>query len=175
MIRECLNLPLWNHGDYKVIHSSQLWRSGAPHSHPHPHCLRVHCTCLPLWLPYSFKRRFICSATWAGKHRVISGSVLSLSLHIQSVGSEYVCVCVHTCAHHTLSHVQLFQIPWTVVCQAPLSVEFSSKNTGLGCHFFLQGIFPTRGWNPQVLCLLHWQLDSLLLHHLGSPHSKVMF
>ena len=133
------------------------------------------CTCHLSWLPLSFKRHFICSATWAGKHRVISGSVLSLSLHIQSVGSEYVCVCVHTCAHHTLSHVQLFQIPWTVVCQAPLSVEFSSKNTGLGCHFFLQGIFPTRGWNPQVLCLLHWQLDSLLLHHLGSPHSKVMF
>ena len=22
------------------------------------------------------------------------------------------------------------------------------KNTRVGCHFFLQGIFPTQGWNP---------------------------
>ena len=25
------------------------------------------------------------------------------------------------------------------------------KNTGVGCHFFLQGIFPTQGWNPHLL------------------------
>ena len=24
------------------------------------------------------------------------------------------------------------------------------KNTGAGCHFLLQGIFPTRGWNPRL-------------------------
>ena len=39
-------------------------------------------------------------------------------------------------------------------------------NTGAGCRFLLQGIFLTRGLNP---CLLHWQADSLLLSHLGSP------
>ena len=33
-------------------------------------------------------------------------------------------------------------IPWTVACQAPLSMEFSRKNTGVGCHFLLQRIFP---------------------------------
>ena len=31
------------------------------------------------------------------------------------------------------------------------------KNTGVGCHFLLQGIFLTQGSN---LNLLHWQLDS---------------
>ena len=31
-----------------------------------------------------------------------------------------------------------------------------------GCHFLLQGIFLTRGSNP---CLLHRQVDSLLLSH----------
>ena len=31
------------------------------------------------------------------------------------------------------------------------------KNTGVGCHFLLQGIFPTQGSNPRLLCLLHWQ------------------
>ena len=32
------------------------------------------------------------------------------------------------------------------------------KNTGVGCHFLLQGIFPTQRSN---LCLLHWRADSL--------------
>ena len=29
--------------------------------------------------------------------------------------------------------------PWTVACQASLSMGFSSKNTGVGWHFLLQG------------------------------------
>ena len=29
--------------------------------------------------------------------------------------------------------------PWTVACQAPLSVGSLGKNTGVGCHFLLQG------------------------------------
>ena len=36
------------------------------------------------------------------------------------------------------------------------------KNTGVGCHFLLQGVFPTQGLNPCLLRLLHWQADSLL-------------
>ena len=32
--------------------------------------------------------------------------------------------------------------------------DFPGKNTGVGCHFFLSGLFPTQGSNP---CLLHWQ------------------
>ena len=43
------------------------------------------------------------------------------------------------------------------------------KNTGLGSHFLLQGIFLTQGLNPRLLYLLHWQGDSLPLRHLGSP------
>ena len=31
-----------------------------------------------------------------------------------------------------------------------------------------RGIFPTQGLNPRLLHLLHWQMDSLLLYHLGS-------
>ena len=30
-----------------------------------------------------------------------------------------------------------------------------SKNTAVGCHFFLQGIFLTRGLYLHLLCLLH--------------------
>ena len=46
---------------------------------------------------------------------------------------------------------------------------FSGKNTGVGYHFLLQGIFLTQGLNPCLLHLLHWQVDSLLLSHLGRP------
>ena len=48
----------------------------------------------------------------------------------------------------SLSPVRLFATPWTVARQAPLSGDFSSKNTGVGCHFLLQGIFLTQGSNP---------------------------
>ena len=34
------------------------------------------------------------------------------------------------------------------------------KNTGVGCHAILQGIFPTQGSNPHLLCLLHWWKES---------------
>ena len=44
--------------------------------------------------------------------------------------------------------------------------DFPGKNTGVGCHFLLQGIFLTQGLNTH---LLHWQVDSLYLCHLGSP------
>ena len=37
------------------------------------------------------------------------------------------------------------------------------KNTGAGCHFLLQGIFPTQGSNLRLLHLLHWQAGSLPL------------
>ena len=43
---------------------------------------------------------------------------------------------------------------------------FPCKNTGVGCHFLLQGIFSTQGWN---LHLLHWQAGSSPLSHQGSP------
>ena len=33
----------------------------------------------------------------------------------------------------------------------PLSWDSPGKNTGVGCHFLLQGIFPTHRWNPGLL------------------------
>ena len=44
--------------------------------------------------------------------------------------------------------------------------NFPGDNTGVGCHFLLQGIFPTQGWHPHLLGLLHWQADSLPLQKL---------
>ena len=56
---------------------------------------------------------------------------------------------------------------------------FPGENPGVGCHFFLQGIFPTQGMNlfpgltselftlkqGMKLCFLLWQVDSLPLSH----------
>ena len=35
-----------------------------------------------------------------------------------------------------------------------------------------QGIFPTQGWKLHLLCLLHWQVDSLPLEPPGKPLRK---
>ena len=43
---------------------------------------------------------------------------------------------------------------WSDLAAAEASLcpwNFSGKNTGMGCHFLLQGIFPTQGLNPWLL------------------------
>ena len=49
------------------------------------------------------------------------------------------------------------------------------KNTGEGHHCLLQGIIPTQGSNPNPLCLLHWEVNSLPLSHLECPRFHVEF
>ena len=46
------------------------------------------------------------------------------------------------------------------------------KKTGMGCRFLVQGIFLTQGSNMYLLCLLHWQANSLPLRYPWSPHDK---
>ena len=75
----------------------------------------------------------------------------------QSIGSMHAGV---------LSGVQILQPHRLYPARLLCPWNFPGKNTGMGCHFLLQGIFPTQGVNP---CLLYWQVDSLPLCHLGSP------
>ena len=61
--------------------------------------------------------------------------------------------------------------PWTITYQVtatrlPCSRNSPGKNTGVGCHFLLQGIFPTQGLNPG---LLHCRWSLYHLSHQGSP------
>ena len=56
---------------------------------------------------------------------------------------------------------------WTVACKAPLQIS-PGKNTGVGCHFLLQGIFPTQGLN--LHSCIGKKMDSLPISHQGSPH-----
>ena len=60
-------------------------------------------------------------------------------------------------------------------CNPPRSSvhgDSPGKNTGVGCHTLLQGIFPTQGSNPHLLCLLHCQVCSLPLTPPGKPDSS---
>ena len=50
---------------------------------------------------------------------------------------------------HGLSPARLL-CPW----------NFPGNNTGVGCHFLLQGIFPAQGSSPHLLHLLYWQTKS---------------
>ena len=54
-------------------------------------------------------------------------------------------------------------------CSPPCSSVYGDspgKNTGVGCHALLQGIFPTHGSNPG---LLHCRQILYQLNHKGSP------
>jgi len=48
--------------------------------------------------------------------------------------------------------------------------DSSGKNTGEGCHFLLQGIFPTQGSNPG---LPHYRQILYHLSHQGSPSKPI--
>ena len=79
-----------------------------------------------------------------------------------------ICCCLNSKSHWTL-HSHGLQ-PARLLCLW----GFPGKNTGVGCYFLLQRIFPTKGSNPH---LLHWQAGSLSLSHLGSRsinHNQVI-
>ena len=63
----------------------------------------------------------------------------------------------------SLNHVRFFATPWTIAHQFPL--DFPGKNTGVGCHFLLQGIFLTQKLNS---CLLHCRQILYCLSYQGS-------
>ena len=68
---------------------------------------------------------------------------------------ESLVLCVQSCLTLWLTRLLC---PWS----------HSGKNHEAGSRFLLQGIFPTWGSNPRLLCLLHWQVDS-------SPLGKSLF
>ena len=61
--------------------------------------------------------------------------------------------CVRICVLRSSSHVCLSVTAWSVARQAPLPWDSPGKNTGVGCHALLQGIFPPQGGNLRLLRL----------------------
>ena len=77
------------------------------------------------------------------------------------------CIDIDTdCA--VLSHFRLFGIPWTVAHQVPLSMGFHRQEYWSGLPFPPPGDLPNPGIELCLLCLLHWQIDSFPLCHLGN-------
>ena len=104
-------------------------------------------------------RRFI--TTWAGH--------LELGLHSSPVPTAFPHLLVHcvsqicilllwpTCA--VLSHSVVsdsLRTPGLYPARLLCPWDSPGKNTGVGCHALLQGIFPTPGLNPCFLYLLLW-------------------
>ena len=69
------------------------------------------------------------------------------------------------------SHVQLFEILWTVVLQSPQSTGFSSQEYWSGLPCFPPVELPDQKIKPVSLCLLHWQAGYWPLVPPGNPES----
>ena len=89
------------------------------------------------------------SSHWLPTHRL--WCFLGFSLHVYSVTQS--CLTQSCLTPTRLLH------PW----------NFPVKNTRVGWHFLLQGIFLIQRSKLYLLHLLYWQADSLLRYHLGSP------
>ena len=79
--------------------------------------------------------------------------------------TEFILTCSHSIlliAPTCTIRASLVTQPYPTLCDA-MGCSPPGKSTGMGCHAFLQGIFPTHRSNPRGLCLMHWQAGSLPL------------
>ena len=101
------------------------------------------------------------------------GSLLTLTptTHISQgicLGSHRSMMCVCVCVCESLSHVRLFATPWTVACQALLSMEFSWQEYWSALSFPSPGDLPDPGIKPRSPAL---QADFFYhLSHQGKPN-----
>ena len=102
-----------------------------------------------MWQPYFFARNI---------YSHISNVKKQLRTSILSHTTPYVLVarlCVTVWSHGL--HPTRLLCPW----------DFPGNDTAVGCHFLLQGIFPTQGLSPG---LLHCRQILYLLSYKGSPN-----
>ena len=96
--------------------------------------------------------------------------LLELYLQADEVSSEDISLCLYYFSSaykkfpKSLSHAPLHETPMDYRLLCPW--DFPSKNTGVGCHFLLQGIFTTQELNPG---LQHCRQSLYCLSHGGSP------
>ena len=107
------------------------------------------------------------------ERRVSHGLITKLHLYPKLFWSKshtsyhFIHMCFNKVEVKSLSRSRLFATPWIVVCTKLLRPwDFQGKSTVVGCHFLLQGIFPTQGSNPG---LSHCRQALYHLSHQGSP------
>ena len=91
---------------------------------------------------------------WTGKPGVLRFT------RLQRVGHDWATELNWTDGGLVAKSCPILATPWTVDNQVPLSWDSPDRNTGVGYHFLLQGIFQTQGSNPH---LLNWQLGFLMI------------
>ena len=105
-------------------------------------------------------------AWWAAVHGIAKSrarmSNFTFTFHFHALEKEMA----------THSSVLVWRIPGT---GEPGGWNFPDKNTGVGCHFLLQRIFPKSGSEPMSSVSPALQTDSLLLSHHGSPEKAMVF
>ena len=114
----------------------------------------------PVLLPEKFHgwRSLVGYSSWDRK-QVDTTQQLHLLISCESESVSLSQLCLTLCNLRTVTLCNRLLCPWT----SP------GKNTGVGCHFLLQGILLTQVSNLHPLCLLHWPVDSLFLAPLGKP------
>ena len=86
-----------------------------------------------------------------------------------------VCFCHVVCSQAVLSNSVMSNsatLQESSLSSPSVHGDSPGKNTGVGCHFLLQGIFRTQGSNPG---LLHCRWISHCLSHQGSPTAILSF
>ena len=111
----------------------------------------------PLWL-------------FSHSHLLSLWILLSVSLSfclflLFSMSHSFTCPCVCSVAQSCPTLCD----PWNIACQVLCPWDSLGKNTGVGCHALLQGIFLTQGLNSHLSCLLHWRASSLPPAPPGKP------
>ena len=111
------------------------------------------------WFAISFSRGSSQPRDWAQISRIVGRHVYHLNHQVSRKEDKRICnsLVPDSLWPHELQPARLL-CPW----------DSPAKNTGVGCHFLLQGIFPTQGSNPHswISCIGRKILYHLC--HLGS-------
>ena len=105
----------------------------------------------------------LASATWCptlGNYT----EPLSKQVHVFLSSKDHRGVCHWCCCCQVAKLCLILRDPMdcSLTCSS-VRGDSAGKNTGVGCHFLLQGIFPTQELNPH---LMHWQAND----SPGKPH-----
>ena len=109
------------------------------------------------------------SLAWADAHSVHCKAAPTPEMHTHGIDN------IHCYLHHAVTSMRsvLFYKLYTCCCSAAKPARLlcpwdpPGKNTGVGCHFLLQGIFLEQGLNtePHISCI-----GRQILYHQGSPY-----
>ena len=81
---------------------------------------------------------------WQNQYNIVKlkNKIKNIYTILLEAKKKKVSIHAHT---YPLSHVQLFETPWTLACQAPLSMEFSRHEYWNGLKFPSPGALPNSG------------------------------